>query len=69
MNNKYLNELNLDIYPSIEDVEILSKILDYKNTKLNPNEFLNMRQDAQGLAQYESGKTSASTIIGKDIST
>ena len=38
MNNKYLNELNLDIFPSIQDVEILSKILDYKNTKLDPNE-------------------------------
>ncbi len=38
MNNKYINELNLEIFPSIQDVEVLSKILDYKNTKLNPHE-------------------------------
>ena len=38
MNNRYLNELKLEINPLIEDIEILSKILDYKNIKLSPNE-------------------------------
>jgi hypothetical protein len=38
MNNMHLKELKLETYPSIIDIEILSKILDYKNIKLNHDE-------------------------------
>ena len=38
MNNTYLKELRLEIYPSIIDIEILSKILEYKHIKLNADE-------------------------------
>jgi hypothetical protein len=38
MNSAHLKELKLETYPSIIDIEILSKILDYKNVKLNFDE-------------------------------
>lgn len=38
MNNTYLKELKLETYPSIIDIEILSKILDYKYVKFNQEE-------------------------------
>jgi hypothetical protein len=38
MNNTYLKELKLDVSPLIVDIEILSKILDYKNINLNSEE-------------------------------
>ncbi len=35
MNNNYIKVFNLEANPTIEDVEIISRILDYKNVKLN----------------------------------
>jgi hypothetical protein len=37
MNNNY-KVFNLETNPTIEDVEIISRILDYKNVKLNFDE-------------------------------
>ncbi len=38
MNNNYIKVFNLEANPTIEDIEIISRILDYKNVKLNFNE-------------------------------
>ena len=41
MNNNYIKVFNLEVNHTIEDVEIISKILDYKNVKLNFEEINN----------------------------
>jgi len=38
MNNNYIKVFNIETNPTIEDVEIISRILDYKNVKLNFDE-------------------------------
>jgi hypothetical protein len=38
MSNNYVKVFNIEVNPTIEDIEIISRILDYKNVKLNFDE-------------------------------